>query len=50
MSQIEDHLRDALTDVADEIPADGVPPLNLPADPDNVVRLADRWTPAAAAG
>ena len=43
MSQIEDHLRDALTDVADEIPADGVPPLNLPADPDNVVRLADRW-------
>ena len=24
MSQIEDHLRDALTDVADEIPADGV--------------------------
>ena len=57
MSQIENHLRDALTDVADEIPADSVPPLNLPADPDNVVRLADRWitgrrrwlAPAAAA-
>jgi Tol biopolymer transport system component len=57
MSQIENHLRDALTDVADEIPADGVPPLNLPDDPDNVIRLAGRWdtvrrrwlAPAAAA-
>jgi hypothetical protein len=57
MSQIEDHLRDALTDVADEIPANSVPPLNLPADPDNVIRLAGRWNagrrrwlaPAAAA-
>lgn len=43
MSQIEDQLRDALTDVADEIPADSVPPLNLPSDNGKVVRLADHW-------
>jgi hypothetical protein len=58
MSQIENHLRDALSDVADEIPAEGVPPLNLPAGHDDtVVSLAERrgsdrrrWlAPAAAA-
>ncbi|HET7016305.1 MAG TPA: hypothetical protein VFI65_20450 [Streptosporangiaceae bacterium] len=57
MSQIEVHLRQALADVADEVPADSVPPLNLLADTDNVVHLAShrgtdrrRWlAPAAAA-
>lgn len=44
MSQIENHLREALTDVADEIPAEGVPPLNLPGT-DNVVQLGDRRDP-----